>query len=159
MHIPFIKKVFAQDVRLVPLMVGEVPKEAYDTYGQLLLKYFLDPETVFIVSTDFCHWGSRFEFTHRFPGTATISDSIEKLDRMGMQLIEKHDLAEFCSYHKSYKNTICGRNPIRVLLAVLQAAEKQVKLQTRFVRYAQSSKIEEDEDDSSVSYASAITFI
>ena len=157
MHLPYIKKTFPKDVKLLPLMVGELPSEAYEKYGQSLLKYFQDPETVFIVSTDFCHWGSRFEFTHRFPGTATISDSIEQLDRLGMTCIEKHNLKEFTQYHKAYKNTICGRNPLRVLLAVIEAASATEKLETRFLRYAQSSKIEDDEDDSSVSYASAIT--
>lgn len=40
MHLPYIKKVFPKDVKLVPLMVGELPSEAYDKYGQSLLKYF-----------------------------------------------------------------------------------------------------------------------
>jgi hypothetical protein len=32
-------------------------------YGQLLAPYLLDPSNLFIISSDFCHWGSRFKFT------------------------------------------------------------------------------------------------
>ena len=61
MHLPFIKKVFADqgkpDVKLVPLMVGELPKAKYKEYAKALLPLFKDERTVFIVSSDFCHWG------------------------------------------------------------------------------------------------------
>lgn len=90
MHIPYIRKVFSgKDISLVPLMVGHIPEDSFETYGKVLSKYFNDPETLFVVSTDFCHWGKRFKFTHIFPESqGSISDSIEKLDRMGMNLIE-----------------------------------------------------------------------
>lgn len=32
-------------------------------YGQLLAPYLSDPSNLFIISSDFCHWGSRFKFT------------------------------------------------------------------------------------------------
>jgi len=32
-------------------------------YGQILAKYADDPKTLFIVSSDFCHWGTRFNYT------------------------------------------------------------------------------------------------
>ena len=32
-------------------------------YGQLLGKYLDDPGNLFVVSSDFCHWGSRFGYT------------------------------------------------------------------------------------------------
>ena len=62
MHLPFIKKAFldsqrAESLKLVPLMVGEIPEQKYKDYAQLLLPLFMDERTVFIVSSDFCHWG------------------------------------------------------------------------------------------------------
>ena len=36
----------------------------------------------------------------------------------GMELIEKLDSEAFYNYLKQYKNTICGRHPISVLLCV-----------------------------------------
>lgn len=31
-------------------------------YGRLLAPYLEDPAHVFIVSSDFCHWGTRFNY-------------------------------------------------------------------------------------------------
>ncbi len=32
-------------------------------YGRALAPYLADPSNLFIVSSDFCHWGDRFNFT------------------------------------------------------------------------------------------------
>ena len=94
LHLPFIKKVFSDegkpDIKLVPLMVGEIPKDKYHSYAKALLPLFQDEKTVFVVSTDFCHWGDNFEFYRLHPGTpdAEIYKSIEKLDKEGMDQIE-----------------------------------------------------------------------
>lgn len=102
-------------------MVGDIPKDSLPLYGDILAKYFNDPETLFIVSTDFCHWGKSFDFTHLFKESIPIHESIEKLDRIGMDLIEKHDLKGFKAYFDTYKNTICGRMPLMVLLAIINS--------------------------------------
>ena len=94
MHLPFIKKIFADegkpDVKLIPLMVGEIPKAKYKLYAKALLPLFMDERTVFIISSDFCHWGQNFDYYRLHPGTldSEISVSIEKLDREGMSHIE-----------------------------------------------------------------------
>ena len=121
MHLPFIRKIFKDQVKLVPLMIGHVPEDRYLVIGNLLAKYLDDPQTLFIVSSDFCHWGKRFEFTHRFPADEKnplriISKSIEKLDRMALDLLEQHDLKGFKQYLEEYKNTICGSRPLKVML-------------------------------------------
>lgn len=52
--------------------------------------------------------------------------------------------------------------PIQILLATIIAAQKrletQKKIETKFIKYAQSSQVEDD-DDSSVSYASSYSVI
>jgi AmmeMemoRadiSam system protein B len=141
MHLPFIKKVFADegkpDVKLVPLMVGEIPKAKYKDYAKKLINLFKDERTVFIVSSDFCHWGSNFDYYRLHPETpdGEISKSIEKLDREGMSLIESHSLAGFMAYLKDTKNTICGRNPIQLLLALIEEAGAS-NYETSFIAYA-----------------------
>ena len=62
-------------------MVGEIPEHKYRKYAELLLPLFLDEKTVFVISSDFCHWGQDFQFTHQFPDEPIIHKSIEKLDR------------------------------------------------------------------------------
>lgn len=64
MHLPYIIHCFGKNVKLVPIMTGPVNEEMADNYGKIFSKYFDDPKTVFIFSTDFCHWGTRFDFTY-----------------------------------------------------------------------------------------------
>lgn len=37
-------------------MVGSINERKERLYGELLAKYLVDPQTLFIVSSDFCHW-------------------------------------------------------------------------------------------------------
>jgi MEMO1 family protein len=46
-----------KEFKLVPLLVGSLNKNPEVTYAELLLPYFKDPSTLFIFSSDFCHWG------------------------------------------------------------------------------------------------------
>ena len=101
MHIPYIQKVFSdagKDFKMVPLMVGDIPEAKYKEYAKVLLPLFLDERTVFVISSDFCHWGSRFRFTHQYEDEPVIHKSIERLDKNGMQLIENQSFNDFTRY-------------------------------------------------------------
>lgn len=49
-------------VKVVPILVGALNAENEAMYGRLLAKYVDDPNNFFSVSSDFCHWGSRYVF-------------------------------------------------------------------------------------------------
>jgi AmmeMemoRadiSam system protein B len=119
MHLPYIAHVMkGRDFVLVPILVGALSPMRAAEYGQRLAPYLEDPETAFVISSDFCHWGKRFRYTHVAPGHRAIHEGIEALDREGMALIEAQEPAAFEGYLKRTENTICGRNPISVLLHV-----------------------------------------
>ena len=93
--------------------VPGVSSEAH--YGRLLAPYLDDPGHVFIVSSDFCHWGTRFNYVFYDRSRArprcippeawhttarqsmhlcacvqgAIHQSIEWLDKLGMDAIEQ----------------------------------------------------------------------
>lgn len=71
-----------------------------------------------MISSDFCHWGQRFRYTYYDRSVGEIWQSIQKLDKQGMNLIETLNPSAFTEYLKKYGNTICGRHPIGVLLNV-----------------------------------------
>lgn len=126
MHLPFIVKCFKDsetDVELIPLMVGDIPENLYHAYAQALLPHFLDEKTVFCISSDFCHWGERFDFVKREPGKP-IHESIEILDKQGIAHIVSHSFEDFTRYLDQSENTICGRHPIQLMLAVIEEAKK-----------------------------------
>lgn len=99
-------------------MVGVLSFEREAEFGTLLAKYLGDPQNLFIISSDFCHWGERFRYTHYDETCGSIHKSIEVLDRQGMELIEQLDPEPFSAYLRKYNNTICGRHPIGVFLQV-----------------------------------------
>ncbi|CAL5440143.1 unnamed protein product [Camellia sinensis] len=153
MHLPYLAKVFhGYSVKIVPILVGALNAENEAMFGRLLAKYVDDPNNFFSVSSDFCHWGSRFNYTHYDKNHGAIHKSIEALDRMGMDIIETGDPDAFKQYLLEYENTICGRHPISVFLHMLKTCSTKIKI--KFLRYEQSSQCKTMRD-SSVSYASA----
>lgn len=153
MHLPYLAKVFhGYPVKIVPILVGAVSSESEAMYGKLLAKYVDDPKNFFSVSSDFCHWGARFNYTHYEKKHGAIHKSIEALDRMGMDIIETGDADAFKQYLEDFDNTICGRHPISVFLHMLRNCSTKITIS--FLRYEQSSQCRSMRD-SSVSYASA----
>lgn len=59
-YILSLYKINRRDIKLVPIMVGAIDRKLEEYFGGLLAKYFDDPNTIFIVSSDFCHWGKRY---------------------------------------------------------------------------------------------------
>lgn len=57
MHLPYIYSTFLPTIPpLVPIMVGATNTSREKEYGRLLAPYVTNPENLFIISSDFCHW-------------------------------------------------------------------------------------------------------
>jgi AmmeMemoRadiSam system protein B len=161
MHLPYVVKCLKasrSDAKIVPVLVGSLSEEKQQRYGEIFAKHLKSNDTVFIVSSDFCHWGRRFGYYHLPSGVQSrnIYEKIEYLDREGMRIIESGSLTSFNDYLRETGNTICGRFPISVLMAATEYLSKTegLKHQICFNHYDQSNKAHHDHD-SSVSYASA----
>ena len=60
MHLPYVAKVMETrrgQYTVVPILVGALSEEKEIFYGKLLSKYLADPDNLFVISSDFCHWG------------------------------------------------------------------------------------------------------
>ncbi|KAJ1787410.1 hypothetical protein LPJ62_003371 [Coemansia sp. RSA 2167] len=181
MHLPYIYKVFEsriEQISLVPIMVGSLAFETEQKYGKLLAPYLADPENLFIISSDFCHWGSRFGYTYYQssednqpcdlsardgrPNGVPIWESIQRLDSEGMDVITQLDHVMFREYLDDTSNTICGNHPISVLLAAVnhmypKDAQNRDGPRLRFVKYDQSSKVCSAKDSSMAKGSVAVT--
>ncbi len=186
MHLPYVAKVFdGKPIRIVPILVGAINTAKEDQYGKLLAPYLKDTSNFFVVSSDFCHWGSRFRYTYykpadsslptslssRTPRTALdskpIHQSIRELDEEGIlaithptssngtQKTAEEARLAFADYLKQTKNTVCGRHPIGVLLAALAQLEKEGTRSECRFTRYEQSSACMSVSDSSVSYASA----
>ncbi|XP_072401888.1 protein MEMO1 [Diabrotica undecimpunctata] len=164
MHLPYIAKVmenYKNQFTIVPILVGSLSHEKEACYGRILSNYLADPKNLFIISSDFCHWGHRFRYTYYDRSYGNIYQSIEGLDRVGMSIIENLNPTEFTNYLRKYGNTICGRHPIGILLQAIQELlrnDSSQRASLKFLKYAQSSQCR-NMNDSSVSYASAALVI
>lgn len=172
MQLPFLALLLHSPKRpaatLVPMLVGQVDAKSEAHYGRLLAPLLMREGTVFVISSDFCHWGAQFGYTRvGSPGLAkTYRDGphpdnakIEGLDREGMTLIEQQDADGFRKYLHREGNTICGRHPILVFLETLAAASGNTSpIAVDFVKYAQSSALPgmPPPRTASVSYACAL---
>jgi len=153
MHLPFIAKIFDVDsIQIVPIIVGHCSAQTNKEIGKALSVYMDDPESFFVISSDFCHWGKRFSYTFIYNEEGEIWESIKSLDLLGAEYISALDVDGFESYIKKYKNSICGRNAISALLNAVNS-RSQDEFRMHLVHYSQSSQCY-DRDDSSVSYAS-----
>ncbi|KAH6917340.1 MEMO1 family [Coprinopsis sp. MPI-PUGE-AT-0042] len=182
MHLPYVRKIFeGMDIKIVPIVVGALKYATETEFGALLAPYLAREDTFCVVSSDFCHWGTRFSYTYYYPEADTpvdsgvslsrrvqpssshpIHESIERLDKEAMRILtvppstgeEAHK--KFSQYLSATQNTICGRHPIGVLFGALKALEKDkgISATVNWVRYEQSSPCHSLQD-SSVSYASA----
>lgn len=152
MQYPFLKFCAQENVRIIPIMIGNL-RNGYDKkYADILQEYFDNDENLFIFSTDFCHWGERFGFTP-MKKENEIYKYIEELDHKGIDFILNKDADGFKEYIQKSKNTICGRHPLMIMNQLVKNSTYKIKK----LNYAQSEKIK-SKYDSSVSYLSGIIY-
>ena len=126
-------------------------------FGKILADYIKEDENLFVISSDFCHWGVNFDYMpHDKKISKDISEYIKHLDHQGIGHIENQDPDGFVGYLSDTENTIWGRHPITVFLEALK--NSGLSTVTKFVKYAQSSKVQH-KYDSSVSYAASYTIV
>lgn len=82
MQLSFLIKTLGIDnFTLIPILVGSLDEKAEKIYSDVLQQYFERDDTLFIISTDFCHWGKKYKYTYNGQDeTGEIYEIIEKLD-------------------------------------------------------------------------------
>jgi AmmeMemoRadiSam system protein B len=158
---------------IIPILVGNTSASVEKQYGALLAPYLADPTSLFVVSSDFAHWGSRFRYTYyqpndgaavklkegsRPPTYPLIHESIQAVDMMCVEAIEKGDHNNYLDVLERTGNTVCGRHPIGIVMAAIEELKRTGDIGVaqgnfKFVKYDRSSEVVSIKD-SSVSYCS-----
>lgn len=99
---------------LVPIVVGRLDARTADHMGRILAA-MVDERTLVVASSDFTHYGSRYSYVPFAPS----QDGLRRLDMGAFDRIRNKDLAGFLQYCDTTGATICGRDAIAVLLAML----------------------------------------
>jgi len=143
-ELPLIQ-VALNDFKIVPIVCGQLSTESAREIGAAL-RSLVDEETLVVASTDFTHYGDRFGYV---PFREDVPDSLRRLDLGAYALIEQKNVDGFATYVSSTGATICGRNPISLLLAMLPDDAK-----AHLLKYDTSGRITGDFNNS-VSYLAA----
>lgn len=188
MHLPYIYKTLQNSPafadrpfpKLIPILVGNTDSRKEQLFGELLANYLKDPTSVFVISSDFCHWGERFSYTRYLPKggppdgidlvdpnkpvtNPQIHESIGELDARCMTAIATGEHAAFQNELRKTKNTVCGRHPIAIIMCAIECLRErniisQDEGRFKWLNYDRSSDVT-DLDDSSVSYVSGCAMI
>ena len=146
-ELPFLQRVIPPDVPVVPVLMGGRATQHDASRVAEGLARLLGPSTLVVASSDFTHFGPRFEYV---PFDADIPARIRELDFGAVAAIEAGDAEGFARYVATTGATICGHRAIDVLLLLLGG-----KTGARLVEYDTSGRLSGTWDNS-VSYA-AIT--
>ncbi len=146
-QIPFLQRALG-DFTLVPIVVGQLSPTATRTIANILLG-LIDANTLVVASSDFTHYGPNYGYQ---PFKDNVEENLKKLDAGAWACIEKKDLDGFTRYVEETHDTICGRCPIGVLLAMLPADSQPHQL-----RYDTSGHLTGDTTNSVSYYAIAFT--
>lgn len=144
-QIPFLQTVLPQ-AKLVPLIVGDLARTDRTGTARALANV-IDAQTVIVASSDFTHYGMRFGFA-----PALGADTRAGIYRLDQGAIERLSggADSFREYIESTGATICGYNPITLLLEIF--AVQGWPIRTRLLQYYTSGDLTDDWENS-VSYA------
>ena len=154
-QLPFLQMIYGEklskDIAVLPIISGDINTADAIKAATTLTQAIKDKKMpLFIISSDFTHYGDRFGYT---PFKSTDRHQMQKihdLDNKAIDYIVKKDATGFEQYVKKTGITICGKNPILIALSL-----PINHFNARLVRYATSGSVSGDYENT-VSYA-AIT--
>jgi len=130
-QLPFLQSVLPE-FKLIPMLVSGLTQEQVLQVSKTLRSY-LRPGDLLIASSDFTHYGPRFQYLGP-PGAAFTREEaprrLEELLKAAWAAIEEKDLTGFFEHRKETGDTICGFLPVSIVLAALPEGAVPHLLQT-----------------------------
>ncbi len=116
MQLPFIQKTIA-DCSIIPLIIGALDKNILATIAAEISP-LCDDQTLLIITSDFVHHGPSYNYTLF---NATIAHQIRSIDSEAIAALMQKNLPAFNTYLDDSRATICGKNPLLLLLQMLSS--------------------------------------
>jgi AmmeMemoRadiSam system protein B/AmmeMemoRadiSam system protein A len=113
-QLPFLQKTIA-DFTLIPIIVGHVTYEDIKDIIHGLTKIITN-DTLVIISSDFIHHGPSYEYN---VFDRHVINNIRYFDSLAVNALSAHDYNEFDRFLKKTGATICGQNPLKIFLGLL----------------------------------------
>jgi AmmeMemoRadiSam system protein B len=114
-EVPFLQRRLGRDVPLLPILLGGGATAGDAARVTAALAPLVDERTVVVVSSDFTHYGPRFDYV---PFVDDIPARLRDLDLAACSEIARGDGPGFEALVAKTGATICGRRAIDVLLGL-----------------------------------------
>jgi len=148
-ELPFIQHLMPESP-IIPLVCGDLTPDEI-RQAAAALDAVLPAETLFVVSSDFTHYGERFDYVPF--AEAEAPEGLRKLDHGAIDEIIRQDTNGFMRYCERTGATICGQRPIAIMLALHEL--RQAGGDFELLRYTNTGEMLEDYS-STVSYAAIV---
>lgn len=147
-QLPFLQVLWEEPPPVLPIVVGQVSEQDWSAVAKAV-RSVVDEGTLVVVSSDFTHHGPRYGFTP-FAGASSekLMQKIREMDMGAVDRMTQCDASGFGQYVQDTGATICGADPIAVMLKLFCPGKG---LEGHLLHYTTSAKVTGD-DDNSVSY-------
>jgi len=148
-QLPFIARA-APDAAVVPIYVAALSEEERKGAASVLAS-LAGPDSVVLASSDFTHYGDAFRYKP-FPSDATLWERLCTLDSGYIDAASSLDAQLFLDALDAEAATVCGREPIALLMETLSRLPSAEDIFQLTLDYATSGEMTSDRSHS-VSYA------
>ena len=145
-QLPLIQTCLATNLPVVCVVCGHFDAANLLT-AAAAFRELLDDGTLFVASSDFTHYGQNYDYV---PFTKDVQKNLEALDMSIFELFVNKDVVGFMRHLDETGATVCGRDPLSFLLAMMPADAKVER-----TAYDTSGRMMHD-DKNSVSYIGAL---
>jgi MEMO1 family protein len=153
-ELPFLQAALGR-LCLVPVLVGDTDAALERAFAARLASLD-DGRTLFVFSSDFSHYGPRFDFKPFGAVSPAVQQKVRAMNDRAAVLLASVDAKGFRGYLRETGNTICGRNGLATMLELIPAVAPHARA-VPLAHYA-SGDLPGMQDDSSVSYV-AMAFL
>jgi MEMO1 family protein len=137
---------------IVPILVGSTSAASERALAQKLAR-FKNEQTLFVVSSDFVHYGPRFDYLPFGSSVSAAHDRIFDLEEKAVGLLKQKDATGFRQLISSTQATICGYRGQLVLLELLSQVAQKSSAMT-FAHYGSADLPDGRDEGGSVGYVS-----
>jgi AmmeMemoRadiSam system protein B/AmmeMemoRadiSam system protein A len=126
-QLPFLQR-STPHASIVPLYVGTLDARSLQSAARKLAARVQQGDVI-VASSDFTHYGASYGHTP-FPNDARIADRLRDRAREAYERIGSLSIPFFDRFLSQTGDTICGRDPVRLLMATLAALSKDIYMVT-----------------------------
>lgn len=143
MQLPWLQKTINK-FSITPLLIGNLDEYDVNQIAQELKK-IITPTTLVVVTSDFTHHGASYRYQIF---NEHITNYLRALDSAIIETILKPDLKAFDEILERTQATVCGKNPLKLLLALITGQHLATSLEGRLCAYYTSAHLKQAREGS-----------